>query len=362
MKFIICLVSMLLLAPSLWAKAVTGLYDARVPVPNQQSEHRKEGAKAGLIEVIHKVSGFSVPADNTVINQALKNADQYLYQFSYEAVEKDQWDASIPPGSSWLKMRFEEKAIQRIIKQAQLPLWGSNRPTILVWAMIDENPRRVVIDGEESLVVNSLTTAAQQRGVPVVLPLYDLEDAIRLPQENLWGLFAQPILQASERYEVDSVAAVRLYKNADSKWVGQWRFYFKDREYRFEFESDGLLNQMLSGISASTEVLANTYAIKPTDQGADAIRIQVSGINNLKDYAQLVNYLERLSVTKGVYISSIKGSDMELNVALNGTLIQFNQVIKLDNKLSENEQGLTLKPESELDHVQPGVIRFKWQP
>lgn len=362
MKLILGFLIAVLVVPSLWAKPVDGLYDARVPVPDQQQSSRQHGAKSGLVEVLHKVTGFPVPADNEVINRALDIADQYLYQFSYEAVGKDEWDASIPPGSSWLKMRFESKAVHRIIKQAQLPLWGSNRPTILVWGMIDENTRRVIVDGEESQVLKAIQSAAQKRGLPVILPLYDLEDSIRLPQESLWGLFSDPVKEASARYEADSVAAVRIFKGRNNKWTGQWRFYFKEREYQFEFETDGLLEQMLSGLSASAEVLANTYAIKPSDESNGSLKIQVAGIANLKQYAGVIKYLEKLSVTKSVFVSSVKGSDLQLDIALNGSLSQFNQVLRLDKKLNQIQINEPKQSDDELLVGQAQILQFKWQP
>jgi len=362
MKLIAVFFSMLMLAPSVWAKAVSGLYDARVPVPDQQLQSRQQGAKQGFIEVLHKVSGFPVPAENEAIQRALDIADQYLYQYSYEAVEKDAWDETIPPGSSWLNMRFESKAIHRIIKQANLPLWGSNRPTVLLWAMVDENARRVIIDSEDSVPFNAIQGAAEKRGIPVVLPLYDLEDSIRLPQESLWGLFAEPIKQASDRYEADSIAAVRLYQNAEGLWVGQWRFYFKEREYQFDFETIGLAEQMLAGLSATGEVLANTYAIRPSDSRSDQLKISVNGISDLKRYASVVKYLDKLSITKDVSVTYVKGDEIEVNVALNGTLAQFNQVLKLDKKLNQVEVEVINAPQSDLTNQQAQVLQFVWQP
>lgn len=360
MKFQLCFAALILIATSSWAKPVSGLYDARVPVPDQQLVSRQHGAKQGLIEVVQKVSGFTVPADNEVILKALEIADQYLYQYSYEAVQKDEWDASIPPGSSWLKMRFEAQSIQRIIKAANLPLWGNNRPTVLLWLIKEERGRSVLIDGADDNASKAVANASQVRGVPVVLPVYDLEDSIRLPQESLWGLFSGSILEASKRYDAESVMAARVYKNSKGNWVGQWRFYFKEREFNYEFETQELSQQVLSGLSASAEVLANTFAIKPNDARSDVLAIKVRNIDNLKQYAAVVNYLEDLTITKKVFVAGLKGSDMELKLTLSGSLSQLKQVLALDKKLIQvavpvqgDDQGL--------DPLVPQVIQFSWQ-
>ena len=360
MKFQLCFIALILLATSSWAKPVSGLYDARVPVPDQQLVSRQDGAKQGLIEVLQKVSGFTVPAENAVILKALEIADQYLYQYSYEAVQKDEWDASIPPGSSWLKMRFEAQSIQRVIKAANMPLWGNNRPTVLLWLIKEERGRSVLIDGLDDNVSKAVANASQVRGVPVVLPVYDLEDSIRLPQESLWGLFSGSILEASKRYDAESVMAARVYKNAKGNWVGQWRFYFKEREFNYEFETQELSQQVLSGLSASAEVLANTFAIKPNDARSDVLAIKVGNVKNLKQYAALVNYLEDLTITKKVFVAGVKGDDMDLQLTLSGSFSQLKQVLALDKKLIEEVVPVKAGGQ-ELDPLVPQVIKFSWQ-
>lgn len=360
MKFQLCFIALILLATSSWAKPVSGLYDARVPVPDQQLVSRQDGAKQGLIEVLQKVSGFTVPAENAVILKALEIADQYLYQYSYEAVQKDEWDASIPPGSSWLKMRFEAQSIQRIIKAANMPLWGNNRPTVLLWLIKEERGRSVLIDGLDDNVSKAVANASQVRGVPVVLPVYDLEDSIRLPQESLWGLFSGSILEASKRYDAESVMAARVYKNTKGNWVGQWRFYFKEREFNYEFETQELSQQVLSGLSASAEVLANTFAIKPNDARSDVLAIKVGNVKNLKQYAALVNYLEDLTITKKVFVAGVKGDDMDLQLTLSGSFSQLKQVLALDKKLIEEVVPVKAGGQ-ELDPLVPQVIKFSWQ-
>ena len=360
MKFQLCFIALILLATSSWAKPVSGLYDARVPVPDQQLVSRQDGAKQGLIEVLQKVSGFTVPAENAVILKALEIADQYLYQYSYEAVQKDEWDASIPPGSSWLKMRFEAQSIQRIIKAANMPVWGNNRPTVLLWLIKEERGRSVLIDGLDDNVSKAVANASQVRGVPVVLPVYDLEDSIRLPQESLWGLFSGSILEASKRYDAESVMAARVYKNTKGNWVGQWRFYFKEREFNYEFETQELSQQVLSGLSASAEVLANTFAIKPNDARSDVLAIKVGNVKNLKQYAALVNYLEDLTITKKVFVAGVKGDDMDLQLTLSGSFSQLKQVLALDKKLIEEVVPVKAGGQ-ELDPLVPQVIKFSWQ-
>lgn len=314
---------------------VNDLYEARVVVIDQSAEARKQGAQAGLLEVLYKVSGFPVPADNPVINSALEIADQYLYQFSFARVDEKQWNENIPPGSSYLKMKFEGRSIQRIIKQAQLTRWGANRPTVMIWVTVDDGSRQILSDASDHKAVGLLEEASKKRGVPLVFPVYDLEDSFKLPTEQLWGLFKESIIKASERYAAESILAGRVYRLDKSRWGGNFRFYFKQQEFEYEFESTSLEGLLLSGVSAAGSVLADTFALKPSVVKKGSLVISVKNINKLEDYGNLLSYLQKLAVTKDVAIIKVSDKEVQLELSLNGTLDQFKQSLSLNNKLLE---------------------------
>jgi len=143
MKHLVLLFLVFAVSLSASAKQVEGLYKAKILVPNQSQQSHLNGAKAGLMEVLHKVTGYEAPIDHPVVARALKIADQYLYQFSFTRIDESDKQAGIDIGSSWMNMQFEGKTIQRIVRQAQLPRWGHNRPTVMVWMALDDGQRRI---------------------------------------------------------------------------------------------------------------------------------------------------------------------------------------------------------------------------
>jgi hypothetical protein len=365
MRFILGLFLTVLLGFQVQAIQVNDLYDARVVVVDQSSEARKQGAKAGLMEVLYKVSGFPVPTDNPVINSALDIADQYLYQFSFARVDEKQWNENIPPGSSYLKMKFEGKSIQRIIKQAQLTRWGADRPTVMIWVTVDDGSRQILSDASDHDAVSLLVEASKKRGVPLVFPVYDLEDSFKLPTEHLWGLFKDSIIKASERYATESILAGRVYRLDESRWGGNFRFYFKQQEFEYEFESTSLEGLLLSSVSEAGSILADTFALKPSVVKKDSLVISVKNINKLEDYGNLLTYLQRLAVTKDVSIIKVNDKEVQLELSLNGTLIQFKQSLSLNNKLLEIEVSkLVEKSVFSLTDTTPdeSITYFTWRP
>lgn len=334
------------------AKEVSGLYEARILVPDQQADSRQLGAQQGLIEVLHKASGFPVDAENPVVTQALEIAEQYLYQFSYERAENlvDSQDGI------WLNMQFAQQSVLNVIKRAGLPLWGANRPTVLTWVAIDEGSREVLTEASPKSSLFPLQNAAKRRGLPLILPVYDLEDSIKLPIEQLWGQFTTPILKASDRYGAESVLVARVYKDNNGQWQGKWRFFFADREYEFIYSQENLSDLMLMGLTSAAEVLANAFAIKPGATQKGRVSIQVDGVSDVDAYAKLTQYLERLAITRDVFVSEIKQDKAFYDLTIGGSLQQFKKTLDLDKRLLPTEA-------SEEDVLRgPNLLFFRWAP
>jgi|GEM_PF-2500443 len=347
-----------------WGKQITGLYDAKALVADQQAQSRLAGAQQGLLEVLQKVSGFPVSAENPVVARSLKIADQYLYQFSYAHVEKSEAiEGQSQLKGDWLNMRFEGKAIQRMVKQANLPRWGTNRPTMLVWLAIDDGERKIISDGLDHVVHEAILDGAQRRGIPIILPIYDLEDSIKLPMEQLWGMFSEGVLSASERYGAESILMARVVKTDEGQWTGRWRFHFRDKEYDYEFIEETLDALVLSGLSAGSQVLANAFALKTNGLSANELRLDILNVSNLNHYAAVVKYLEKLAITKQVAVVGVKKQQVSFDLSLNGSFEQLEQTLALDKKLVRKALPKTDENEDpDMAQALEGPVQFLWQP
>lgn len=367
------LIVMMLLSSASWGKRVDALYDARTLVQNQTLDVRKEAAKAGLTEVLVRLSGSELPEENAAINSALEIADQYLYQFSYSKLESHEWSESSPPGSSWLNMRFEGRALTRILRSAELPIWGAERPTMLVWLAVGTGggERLVITEGSDHPALHAIREATRQRGVPLILPVYDLEDSMQLPSESLWGLFSDVIQTASQRYSPESVLAGRVYKTADGRWFGHWKFLFRGEEKSFVYHADSLDEHVLTGVSHSAEALANVFAIKPSQGRTDTVTLVIHGVDDLEQYARVSNYLQKLTTVKQVAITGLKKTDLSLELKLASQYHQFEQALKLDRKLEPQADAPIAKSTGDgssngtataADSTTSQVKHFRWRP
>ncbi len=337
------LVLLLVVAPKLDAVTLENLYQAEVLSESQSDAQRRIDASEGLSQVLMRVSGRSDILQNPVIVAALKTPEQYYSEFSYARVEAvNDAAAALPqPGLDPLpaetprqvmRIRFAPSLIAKILREADLPVWGSNRPSVLSWMAIDdESGRQVLGEANPSLFAKSLNQAARARGVPLLLPLWDLEDSRGVSSSEIWGRFLGRIEAASKRYSPDKILVFRAESEFSNQWRGDWSLGEGGqwRSGTVYGESQAQLATALVGVLAS--VLSEQYAVTST---RSEVRLTVEGITEIQDYAEVSRYLEGLTQVMSVQPVRILTDMVEFKLRSEGEVQQIIDVIALDRKLS----------------------------
>lgn len=337
------LVLLLVVAQKLDAVTLENLYQAEVLSESQSDEQRRIDASEGLSQVLIRVSGRSDILQNPVIVAALKTPEQYYSEFSYARVEagNDEAAALPQPGLDPLpaetprqvmRIRFAPSLIAKILREADLPVWGSNRPSVLSWMAIDdESGRQVLGEANPSLFAKTLNQAARARGVPLLLPLWDLEDSRGVSSSEIWGRFLGRIEAASKRYSPDKILVFRAESEFSNQWRGDWSLGEGGqwRSGTVYGESQAQLATALVGVLAS--VLSEQYAVTST---RSEVRLTVEGITEIQDYAEVSRYLEGLTQVMSVQPIRILTDMVEFKLRSEGEVQQIIDVIALDRKLS----------------------------
>ena len=337
------LVLLLVVAQKLDAVTLENLYQAEVLSDSQSDAQRRIDASEGLSQVLTRVSGRSDILQNPVIVAALKTPEQYYSEFSYARVEAgNDAAAALPqPGLDPLpaetprqvmRIRFAPSLIAKILREADLPVWGSNRPSVLSWMAIDdESGRQVLGEANPSLFAKSLNQAARARGVPLLLPLWDLEDSRGVSSSEIWGRFLGRIEAASKRYSPDKILVFRAESEFSNQWRGDWSLGEGGqwRSGTVYGESQAQLATALVGVLAS--VLSEQYAVTST---RSEVRLTVEGITEIQDYAEVSRYLEGLTQVMSVQPVRILTDMVEFKLRSEGEVQQIIDVIALDRKLT----------------------------
>ncbi|WP_337157440.1 DUF2066 domain-containing protein [Pseudomonas putida] len=287
------------------AEPVSGLYQVREPVEGQGGEARAQATSKALDTLVLRLTGDPKAAQSPALAALRKDPQQIINQVGSEAG---------PPET--LLVEFDPGSTERALRQAGLALWGSNRPSILGWWLNDTaEGSNLVGDGQST--ATPLRRAAQHRGLPLRLPLGDLQEQLVANAKQLEGSDPAPLREASERYGADALLAVHA-QEADGKWQGKWQLWLGDQ--REQGNAEGADQAALADavmLAVSTR-LAPRYVTRP---GASSeLQLQVQGMN-LQHYAELSRVLEpyapRLRQAEGSTLTySVTGNREQLRAQL----------------------------------------------
>ncbi len=318
-------------AASAWAAPVQGLYRAEVPVAGQEPEERRQAMEMGLAQVLIKVSGDTRAVGLPQLRGALASPTGYVQQYAYE----QRRPATTLLGSQSapllvLRLDFDREAVERLLRSAGLPVWGDQRPSTLIWLAVEQSARRTLVGGDsDPELVSVLRDAAERRGLPLLLPLLDLEDQAALPAADVWGNFRDSILRASGRYQPDAVLVGRLYRQADGSWEASWNLY-QAVESSSWIARGAYSSQALSqGVDGAADLLAARYAPIGAAESSAAVQLVVDDVVSLAHYAQVMKYLQSLQPVQSVMPQQIEPGRVFFAVTLRGDYRLLEQVIGL---------------------------------
>lgn len=321
-----------------YAVDIKGLYEVEVPVFSQAKNERKAAMRRGMLQVLIKISGSSEIPFTQGIPEVLENAASYVEQFRYSA-----WPASRPAPPVFeggntpnkiLWVRYDEQALNKILQNRGLPIWGRSRPVVLIWLAVEDRGERYLLGNDTNEEMKRLFDAeSKRRGMPILLPLLDLQDQVAIRVLDVWGDFQEEILQASVRYQTKAVLRGRLFRDGYEGWLAKWTLY-EDGE-RVHWESRGASQGAIFGdaIDNVASRLSARYAQVINEAGSDAFFISVKNVTNLKDYARIVKYLSSLALVTDASAVQFDADTARFRIDIEGAEQGVVQTIELGNVL-----------------------------
>lgn len=305
--------------PSL-AATVSGLYEAQVPVQGEDTASRNQAIGEALGQVLVKITGRD-PAPGAA--DLAPQAARYVQQFRYR---RELAAEGGPQTALWV--RFDKAGLDRVLRDKGLPLWGSSRPGVLVWLATERAGRRELIGAEGELAA-VLNAAAAARGLPVQLPLLDLEDQARLTSADLWSDYAPAVQQASERYGQPLVLTGRLRQVAPGHWDSRWTLYEGEASELIEAAAADAAGVIRAVIGQVAERLAARYAPAGGQDGPESLRVKIVGVTGLSDYVRALQLIGERDVVDRVAVRGVDGDSLELDVLARGGRDALAQVLDL---------------------------------
>jgi hypothetical protein len=325
--------------PAAHAVRVPGLYEADVVVADQSNAARAQGIVNALRTVIVKVTGDRAAPDVPDAGLILRAAERYLLQYRYEETEQSGGDGAPPQKVLRLWAQFGQEALDRDLRGAGLAIWGADRPATLAWVAVNDGSgwRWAGADGGDAALPALIEARARARGLGLIFPLHDLDDAGRLSPEAAASVEAAAVAAASERYHADTVLILALEPASPELWRARWTLFAGAETEQWSGEAPLPEALVRDGVEILADHLARRYSAAGAGAEETGIEIQVVAVRSASGYARVLNYLSSLNSVTDVQVSEVSDDMVTFVLTAYGGANAVRQAITL---------GRVLAPES----------------
>lgn len=313
-------VTLLLLSWPLAAVDVPTLYTTEVPYNRDADNPRRDAYEAALMEVLLRVSGSDLVNSPHIVEELFPNPASYVMQFRSGA-------------NDTLWVSFDGAAIEETLRNAGQTVWGADRPLTLVWLAVDWGQGEREIVGADDpdrtsrtarsinrnrLVRERVLEVAERRGLPLVFPLLDTTDLQMVTFTDIWGGFDEMILEASERYDANSILIGRIRPASGQR--SRWTYYFSGAETPMSGTPETVVGQI-------ADMLASEFAVGG-NMPVESVALNVSGIVSVDAYGEVQKMLGDVALIESFTVTEVSGDRISYRVDIRGGAARLSRALR----------------------------------
>jgi len=320
------------------AAEVEGLYETEVLVTSQGRDERNAAIRMALDEVLVRVSGDRNTPRLDALQGLYRRSLQLVQQYRYRALPRGTGLIDDQPGgmSQVLWVSFDAAAIDQALRKASVPLWGQVRPATLVWVVVEDAGVRALM-GADTMPQSKqvMQQQAERRGLPLFVPLWDLEDQVALRFTDVWGNFQDAILRASARYATEAVLVGRLYRQSGDIWESRWTLYQGSETAHWSLSSPSQNEVLSAGVDGVADHLGRRFAKVFDESQSGRVKVVVKDLRTLEDYARAAQFLQSLDVVTAMQVESVVGETVTFDLLVRGDSEGLAQTIGFGRTLAD---------------------------
>ncbi len=331
-----------------FAEEVSGLYTGLVPVADQSAESRDFAVTQALSQVLIKLTGNSKIMQSTRVQPFLTNPNAFVAGIGFRNLSSVDGD-----DQTGLEVSFDPQALDQLIRQAQLPVLPSNRPRLLVWIVRDDalQGRGFVGQDFSDAALQSFDRAMKTRGMPYLIPNFDLQDQLSLSVNEAWSLRADLIGPASDRYNTDGWIALRFYTTSNAEVRGAWLYQSSGRRQLNDFRAEPGEEFMTEAVGSLVDSLASSYTYMP-QLDTSALQVKINRVANFKDYQAVLSQFKKLELVDSVQLFGVQGDQLTLAIdAEAGAELLHSALVRSGRLQSQTAPGSMLSGRLEFDWI-----------
>lgn len=312
------------------------LYTVRQPVDDQSESNRQQAARQALLEVLSRVTGLGTIPRNQPINSALARPDRFYSEYVF--VRSDQANSQDGTAALALEVRFQEQAILELVRTARLPIWWSGRPLSMAWMVVEQDGQRSLLrDGGQLELGQAMHRQARKRGLPVALPLLDLQDNLQVSSGIVWGNFLPTLIRATDRYGINQLIVGRMRAETvddQTLYSGDWQVAFAQDLDPVTINFSGLTAEQAANVA--TELATSYFAPAMTVFAGDQFDhiLHVDKVTEIGQYARMMKYFRQFEFVEDVTVASIVDGKMALNVSTAASAKLLLSLLTRDGRLA----------------------------
>ena len=287
------------------------MYQATAPVTDRSEAAQTAAFQGAMKTVLIRVTGRRNADEDPALSSLVSNARRYVQQYR-----------AAPDGQLWVA--FDGPAIERWLTQNGQPLWGHERPTTLVLLGVQTGAQSgsVVTTEDSSDLKSAIDAAATARGLPLVWPSGAELQKFHIDYAAVSTGSPSTFAEIGRRMGSDGVLIGRA-SSASANANIRWTHLYQDRSSEY--------SGTLEGVNRAADLYAGLFAASGT---AVPVDIEVSGLNDLRDYASLESYLESLtSLILHVSVESLSGDTVRFRLSTRGGLDSLQRALSLNGRL-----------------------------
>ncbi len=339
------IVALAVLTPPAAAVVFPNLYRLTVTPTPATGTSQAAAIELAMRGLLMRLTGTRDPDADPSLSQLLGDASSYVSYFGMVDSERAQ-------------VEFYPTQVDDALESLGYPVWGAERPLTLLWIAIDAGDGERVLLSDSGIgdtaggvglrpetvelaeaVRTEIETVADQRGLPIRFPLFDLEDMTSMTSADIWGGFVEQVQRASARYGADAILIGRIRFNPFGNTV-HWTLVRQNERSSFAGTEPG------EGLHWVADRYVEAYGFVG---GARTIRLVVRDVSGLNDYLRVLSYLEGLSALESVDVDGYddEGGLLTLRASARSDVAVLEQTLGL-GRLLQLETTAAARPDNTL--------------
>lgn len=300
------------------AAVLDDLYQVRLV--QEEGQSRDEAMREAATVMLQRLAGNKVDLQRPAIATALQTPQELMRRIG--SAEGGQ-----------LRIEFEPDAVGRVLRDADQPALGRNRPGIVLWAVETGELGDRTLNPVAPWALR-LKQAAQHRAVALSFPLGDLQDMALVSEEQIRQASQQELIEASERYPAEGTLALTI-AGEDEQTTLSWTLWLNDQRDSgrisgtAEQAADELMRRLADAVFEQYAIPAGTAA----GGELSGWQLQVEGIDSVAAYSGLLRMLRQLGTQQQPRLLAIDGDTVLLQVSFPGSEAQLERMLNLDMRL-----------------------------